>query len=351
MNPTEKKLRNQQELILVNAARKALDHGRHAEGLMFIERISGFWAQNLISLMIVICFSKSRELQKRAQSLFRQHLELCENVTQLSHAALWAKNPKRAYLSALPELKRLIDMRRKALEPVWDGVWHDEGLAGSRRSLQITAKHPNDVDSTNDCLVAATQVKDPGPWLDRYLSLGGSEDEPRYLKIFVARVAANGEKLTPQVKRMLKRYCEVANVQSARAFIRSITPVRLGAEGRDPDWKLARFALVIYSGWERLEHDLSDWMHIAESAMYLDNKMIQLLAMRGLAGLQRTPDAQEVFEQLIARHGWVRTTRNTREDIGPRPNPIWQSIYYRVPVDANARSILIAYSHAEEATF
>ena len=92
-------------------------------------------------------------------------------------------------------------------------------------------------------------------------------------------------------------------------------------------------------------------MNIAKSAIYLKHSMLQRIAQRGLAGVQRTQSEHRVLEELNAINGEIRVTASSKEDIGPRGNPIWQSVYHQLPIDGNARKILIVYSNAEMATF
>ena len=146
---------------------------------------------------------------------------------------------------------------------------------------------------------------------------------------------------------MLRKYAEVGRFWEVRAFLRHITPIERSKKGKDPSWALAKYALLIYCGWERLEHEVEDWVHIAKSALYLRHVMIQRIAQRGLAAMVRTPSAHQVFEELTAIHGQIRVTDDAKGDVGPRGNPIWQSVYHQLPIDANARKILIEYSRSE----
>ena len=347
MTLSESGLRNQQQVILVNAARKALDNGRPIDALSLIERVPDFWQQNLITIMGVFVFqANSHEIKKWALTLLHKHLELCTKPTGLFPAAFWIRNPVRE--SQLPsELKILIDSKRKSLELDWDGIWHDPGVGDSNIALAILAKRPEEVFDANACLVAASQIQDWNPWLARYRALGGSLEDPKYLKIWIARTVKRKKEASPKVKEMLRKYSQVGNVGEVRAFLRHITPVTRSRKGRDPNWELAKYALLVYCGWERLGHDVGDWVHIAKSALYLRHTMVQRIAQRGLAGLERTPSAHRVLEELTAINGEIRITSSAKRDIGVRGNPIWQSVYHQLPIDANARKILIVYSRSE----
>jgi len=88
-------------------------------------------------------------------------------------------------------------------------------------------------------------------------------------------------------------------------------------------------------------------VHIAQSALYLDHSTVQRIVQRILAELELTPIAQEVFEKLVRKNGEIRVTESAREDIGLSGNPIWQSVYKLMPINADARKILTAYSDRE----
>jgi hypothetical protein len=343
---TESGLRNQQQMALINAAREALDRGRPIDALSLAERVSGFWHNNLVTIMGVFCTHPTEETQRRALTLFRRKLAECSRSSDLVHPALWVRNPKRSWLPA--ELKQEIDNRRRSLEPNWDGIWHDPGLGESNKVLSAKAsKSPEQVFDPDLCLSIAGQTQNWNPWFARYRALGGSLENPKYLRVWIGRTARRGREPTPEVKAMLRKYAEVGNFGEVRALLRHITPVRRSLKGKDPNWALAKYELLVYCGWERLEHDVEDWVHIARSALYLRHAMIQRIAQRGLAGIVRTPTAHQIFEELTAMHGQMRITGDAKEDIGPRGNPIWQSIYPLLPIDGNARKILIEYSRSE----
>lgn len=348
MDTPGNRLRRQQEQIIVNAARRALDNGHPAEDVLsLIERVTSFWQQNLISLLSIIVYqSRDEQVRRRALVLFQKHLGLCTDAVQLAQIAFWIRNPKRVWQVPM-ELQESVDGRRKALEPGWDGVWYDPGLGSSNLFLEITSKRPEEVFNTEACLVAMSQVRNWNPWIARYRALGGSIEDPKYLKIWVARTVARRKEPTSQVKEMLKKYCEVDEIVTVRAFLRHITPTREGLKGRDPNWAMAKYALLVYCGLERLEHDTDDWVHIAKSALYLRHRIIQRIAQRSLAGMERTPGAHRVFEDLNSINGEIRVTADVKRDIGPGGNPIWQSVYHQLPIDSNARRILIMYSRRE----
>jgi hypothetical protein len=347
MDDPQEKIRGKQERALADAARGFVNDGDTTSALLLLERATMFLGQNLITIMIIIHdqFRVQSEYLKRASVLFNKHLMLCVRPTDLIGPALWVRNPIRE--NALPsELKTAIDSRRRSLERGWDGVWRNLGLERSS-ARAVLMQRPEDVFDPNACLIAAGQVRNWNPWFDRYRVLGGDPEDPKYLKLWVARVSSRQKRPTPKIKAMLRKYAEAAPIGEVRTFLRHITPVKKCREGKDPNRDLAAYALLIYCGLERLEHDLEDWVHIAKSALYLEHITVQRIAQRYLAGLERTPSAQQVFEALIQRNGAIPVTRCPKDDIGLHSNPIWRSVYPLLPVDANARKILITYSRYE----
>lgn len=343
---SEKDLHKQQE-ILVNTARKALDEGRIIDALSLVERVSDFWPQNLITIMGVFCSRPTDEMKKWAFSLLKKHLEQCSRSINLVGAALWVRNPKRS-LWLPDELKQSIDDRRRALEPDWDGVWQDPGLDGARVFALLSKEGcPEKVFDKGICLIVAGQSSDWRSWMSRYLVLGGSAENPKYMKVRIAKAVESWEKPSLELKKMLRRYCEIGNVCEVRAFLRNITPTRKSRKGKNPNKGLAMDTLLAYCSWERLEHEVEDWVHIAKSSLYLKHNMIQRIAQRGLAGLERPPSAHQIFEKLVAINGEIRVTNDAKSDIGPAGNPIWQSVYRLLPINGNARKILLSYSKYE----
>lgn len=343
MNISENKLRKQQEYAITIASRRAINDGDPMGALLLAKRVPSFWPSHLITIMIIAHgqFSNRSSIFEQAMILFRKYVGLCAQPAHLTESALWVRNPIRE--KSLPiEFKSSIDDRRKFLEPGWNGIWENPA---SEQGL-VLAKRPEEVFDTRTCLVAASQTRNWNPWLARYRALGGSFEHPRYLKILVARAVARDKEPSRGVKSMLKKYTKVAATEEVRAFLRHITPTKK-RKRRDPNWKLAKYALLLYCGLERLEYDIEDWMHIAKSALYLDYAAVQRISQRGLASLNRTPEAQRVFEELTAIHGIIPVTQCPKDDIGLQGNPIWENVYYLLPVDANARKILVAYSQRE----
>ncbi len=139
----------------------------------------------------------------------------------------------------------------------------------------------------------------------------------------------------------------MGKVGEVRKFLRNIAPVRDNHIGRPPNWELSRYALLLYCGCERLEHTVEDWVHISDSATYLDLPLIERIVQRILAGLVGTPAAKKAFDRLTMRRGVIEVTSREIEDTGLRGNPIWKMIQTLVPVDADARRLLFAYAHYE----
>lgn len=346
MSVSEKRL-NAQQSLLVTAARKAVDEDRPIDALSLLERISGYWSQNMITIMSIFCSHPTSDLRRWAQDLFIKHLDRCTRATDLLPAALWVRNPKReAWLPR--EFIRAIDEKRKVLEPDWDGSWNNKGYEGSRVTLTLVKdKQPWEVFDPDLCLTAASQSPDWESWLTRYRALGGSTEDHRYLKIRIAIAVRRWERPSSELKKMLRLYSEVAPIHEARKFLRNITPIRKSLGNPRPNFPLCRHALLVYCSCERLNHNIDDWVHIAQSAMYFKLTIIQRIAQRGLGGLERPPLVQQVFDELVAINGHIPVTRSPRNDVGITRNPIWQSVYRLLPIDANARRILISYSKLE----
>ena len=99
MATSESGLRNQQQMILIKAARKALDDSRYIDALSLAERVSGFWSQNLITIMGVFCSHPTDHLKNWAFALFWKNLAECTRPTDLIEPALWVRNPKKSLAS------------------------------------------------------------------------------------------------------------------------------------------------------------------------------------------------------------------------------------------------------------
>jgi len=305
MNDEEKKLRRQQEQVSATAARKALDQGDAARALSLIENASEFWQQNLIILSSVIGFySNNIVLVNKAYSLFYAQLRLCSNTSSLSSVALWMMNPNRT--ESIPDrLKRAIDSRREELDPDWNGFWDNPGARSINTAHAIMAKRPDEVCDTNDCLVAASQARDWHPWIHRYHSLCGSSENPAYLKIMVAKAVPMDKKPPASIKESLKKFTILGKISEVRSFLRAITPVRRPADGKMPNTELAKYALRLYCECKRLELTVEDWIHIAESSMYLDCDTIAQMAQHTLEKADPTPNTKEIIEKLVERYGQI----------------------------------------------
>jgi len=339
--------RNKQQKILVDSARKAMDEGRVIEALSLIERIPNFWTGNIITIMITFCTHPTDDEKMWAYALLRKHLKKCSDAAGLVSAALWVDNPKRSRWLPI-ELKQLIDGRRRYLEPDWNGIW-DNQSAKSIPQQYSSNKHicPDEISNSDACLDLANQTSSWKPWIKRYLDLGGSTENPKYLKAMLSRAASKREGLSFKTKKMFHQYSKIEKAAKLRSFLRHITPARKSRKGYDINEDVAKYALLIYCSCERLEHGIDDWIHIAQSSLYLKHVTIQKIAQRGLAGSERTFSAHNLFEKLKAIHGDCAVTSDAKKDVGIKGNPIWDSAYKFLPIDGNAVKILLSYSKYE----
>lgn len=344
MNEMEIKLRRLQEQASATTARKALDLGNAAEALSIVEEATEFWPQNLIIFMSVIGFYDNQKvLVKRAYHLFRNQLAFCSNVNSLSQLVLWIRNPSRA--KSIPnQLKEAIDRKRKEMQPDWDGIWVDGGTGPNNRSLAMKEKLPDEVHNTDDCLIMASQASNWGPWINRYCFLGGSTENKAYLKLMVAKAVSLSKSPTPRIKGLLRKFTKIGDISEVRRFLKNITPTHRSLKGIELNPELARYALYLYAECERLEHTAKDWVHIARSALYLNQRVLMRITHRILAEVERNADVDEVLEQLVIRNGQMMVTDSVRNDVGIQGNSIWESLYHRIPVNADARKILSVYS-------
>ncbi len=344
------KLLRVQELTLCNVARKALNNAQPLEALVLIERLTEFWSQSLIVIMGTLEHDLPPEKRSWAMELLRREINRTTSATQLEPAALWARNPKRAWLPK--SIRTMLDSHRRSFEPDWDGVWDDPGREGANKNLvRFASQCPDEVFDRDVCLMAANQSSQSELWLDRFLALGGSREDPQYLKTRVAKDIARGHPISQSARADFRLYTERAKVSDVRRFLKTLTTPRHDVAAKSVHKTTRAYALLLYCSCERLEHDAEDWLHIAHGALHQRNSVIQRVAQRGLATVTRSPTAQRVFEHLVELHGTVRVTKHAKDDIVIRGNPIWDELCTRLPVDANARSILIAYSKHELRTF
>ncbi len=349
MNDEEKKLRIQQEQAQATFARKALNEGKGAEALSFLQETTAFWPQNLITIMSVLGFHYGNlTLRKKASFLFRKHLKLCTNVKSLEASVRWLNNPIRSRTIGLGGLGLAIDCHRKSLEPSWNGIWDNPALAGGQEALAtFVGKHPDEVTDPEVCLIAASQVGNWSPWVKRYRALNGNPNNPKFLKLWASKTVLKIENPSICEMRRLRKFTELGDIHEVRSFLRNITRTQRSAEGRMTNRVFAQYALYLYCECERLEHVIDDWVHIAESALYLNHYMVERIAQRVLANLERNSSADVVFDRLVRKHGKIEVTQFALRDIGPRGNPIWQNIYRLIPVNSDARRILAVYSRLE----
>lgn len=347
MKDTSERIRKQQEQASALAARRALDEDNPTKALLLAAQVTEFWPQNIVTLLAIIGFhSQDHSLVRQAQTLFATQLKLCTNAKSLVQIGVWMDNPRRK--KSLPDyLRTALDTQRKMLEPDWDGKWVDPGLASSNKALTIINKHPSEVHDPIDCLIAASQVGNWDPWIRRYDELNGSHEDPRYLKLMVAKFVPSAERPSYRIKDLLKKFTRTASAPEVRRFLRSITPTRATAGEKSPNPYLAYYALFLYCECERLEHTVMDWVHVAESALFLDHYTVARAVQRILAEAELDPAAELVYARLVQKNGQIQRSLSPLADIGPRGSPIWQSIYHRIPVNTDAAKILSSYSRRE----
>ena len=307
------KLRRVQEQASAHTARIALDHGDAVQALSHIEGATQFWPQNLLIAMSVIGFhSHEKILVEKAYRIFGTQLDLCSNPNGLTQLALWIRNPSRA--RSIPNrLKVAIDRQRKKLEPDWDEIWVDNGTGPSNRGLaMIRTKRPDDVQDPSDCLNIANQTGNWGPWVNRYISLGGSTENPAYIKLMVAKAVPLSGNPKWHIKGLLRKFTELGDVPEVRRFLRNITLTHHGAAGRSPNTELARHALRLYAKCGRLEHTVDDWVHIARSALFLNERDLAQTAQRMLEKADPDPDVDQLLGQLALENSRDHVSQSAR---------------------------------------
>jgi hypothetical protein len=335
-------------IVLAKVARDLLIEKKYAEVLAVVARIPVFLTETPITVMLV--YAQGGEALKAASiDSFKECVQLCTRETMLTSSVMWIMKRK----PTTPDLEvfeSLLSERRKHIQPDWDGVWNIASVHMNNLLTHMARDAlPEHVHDPDTCLRVATQKrrKDLQAWVDRYFELGGSATTPLYLKFVVGRASAHGIEPTDEVKRALQMYSALAPIEEVRRFLRKIAPTRRGTSAMPPNTQLGRYALLVYASCERIRHECEDWTHIAKSALYCRHVEMQRIAQRGLAGCRRDTIAQNVFLELTRLHGEIQVTVNTKQDIRIRGNPVWDRVYHLIPVNADARKILIAYSRAE----
>jgi len=347
MEQTEEGLRIQQEKLLMDLARRAMDEGDHEAALNMVQRATRCWEHCFVTLLSIVVFGKQDEHKQVATELYIQQLQWCQNINSLRGTALWMRNPVRAYLIP-PHHSNALDERRKALEPGWNGVWEEFGRTGSQVAIAITKKNPREVKTPEECLIAISNAGDWIPWYKRYRELGGDTNDPKFLKVWVAKAAIKKSGRPKEfVIKALRDFTHTASIVEVRKFLRKLTPSTEYLGKKKLNRNLSRHALLLYCECDRLEHTQEDWVHIAESAMYLQLPDIERMVQRILAESERDIEAQAMFEKLVERNGVIQVTNDVLRDIGLRGNPIWNSPCTRTPVNGDARRILKRYSSYE----
>ncbi len=345
MKSEEEKLREQRETALAAVARKALDKGKVEEALSVIGKISGYRAENLITLLGIIGFNcEQGSWMARASRLFDHQLRQCSQPQTLVQVAQWIRNPVRSR-SIPPQFKDAVDNRRKKLEPRWDGHWENPGVAPSNKALEISKKRPEEVFDPKECLIAAGQCGNSwGHWIHRYETLGGNTEDPIYLKMVVSKAVNHNVESTARIKGLLRKFVSKGKAATVRSFLRNITPTHGAAEGTDPSLEMARYALPLYCQWNYWTHTMEDWMHIAESALYLDQFVItRLLQHILLCEGGMSEQGEEILQRLNRRNGVVDILCSVREDKDLFLDPVWEIVYSSVHTNADAKKILAAY--------
>ncbi len=336
----QKGLRRVREATEAKHAREALDIGNAAEALSIIERALEYNAQNLISLLSIICFqNRDQRLVQKATRLFYRDLNLCMNFKLLIPPMQWIQNPKRTR-SVPPRLIDAIKARRRNIEPSWNGTWENPG---ANEKNTVLAKRPEDVTDPIECLHAAAQTSLWKMWHKRYVELGGDVENPLYLKIWVSKGIERDTEPTPRIKGLLEKFTLLAGVGEVRKFLRNITPIRNGSEGKTPNQRIATWALLLYCQCDRLDHTADDWVHIAQSAVYLDHLLVARITYRILFDLEKTFVIEEVLDLLALKTGRIVPTRSAKSDIGLH-NPVLHDVFQLLPDDATSSAILSAYA-------
>lgn len=331
---------------ITDVARKTLDEGNPINALELVSKISSFRPSALITLMIIALVKQDdSDVCREALRLFWEQVNQCPKVTTLIPAALWLQHPRGTFLS--PGFSQALAARRRQLEPGWNGTWENPGLAQAA-ILELKDKHPDQVHDTGVCLALAAQSGCWQKWMKRYEDLGGNTDDPKYLKIYISKFFSSAKlKLPPEVKQKLRRYVEVVEEKSARAFLRRLTPTRPSLKGRKFNRSLAQSAMFVFVSSSNLRLDPEDWVHVAAAAFHVGDENIQRIILRTLFEMDRTPAMQTVFEQLIKLHGLPNPRITALEELRYRIyNPIWEQLIASTPVDANARMILARYSES-----
>jgi len=309
-------LLNQQEQQLASLARSFVDQNppKSVEAFELIKRSKVFFAQNLVTLSLIS--TAAPELRNEVNIVFDEYITKADSFKQLMNVLLFVKNPKREFLYYA--YGESIEDRMRELEPKWDGSVNTQDkdqMDEKLRLLQIP------VDQINDpvvCLELAAFSKDKEKYLERFLQVGGSEEDETYLKIRINEIMyypQKGNTLRALVGRLSRHMSPV----SLRSWIRDHTKI-----AEDPNRRLepknSRVILAVYIDSQPEQMDEVDWLYLAERATQLQEIQLQRICFDYLKSIQRTPLQQRVFEPLLrkfARESSEDASASRKQDAHP----------------------------------
>lgn len=345
MNEKQEGTVRYQEHLLSTEVRKLCEAGSFNESLKLLERFENFFSTNLVTLVKIYAFTLDEEIKAKAILLFIQYTQKADTVNKLLNIAGYLTSLRCASLDKV--FLNTVSIRRFALEPGWNGEWVASSINGQVKMGLIINKKPHEVHDPDVCLDMAAQIKDHSLWIVRYFEIGGQENNPKYLKILIGFWATRNNAPPKNIKKALVRYIEIVNELEARRYLRNLTKLKTSKKRCVANMYIINMALHFYGSTKKFVLAEDDWVHIGKCSISLQNEVVQKLVLRNLAMIKRAPSTQLLFDELIKMHGFPNLKLGIQEDARIANNPVWDNIFLRLPVNADARRILMDYSGEE----
>ena len=293
------------ELQLGRIASEFAHSKRYTEAFELVKRSGSGIHKNLDTLLEIYREGPS-ELRESAGDTFVQYVADQERFGILMNIYRSIQSLRNGPVSE--ELGEAVASRMHVLDPSWDESSEEPKNKEIRYEEQKGREVPvEDLTDPEDCLRlwAAVNRTEKQKYLNRYLELGGSVNDVRYLKGRLDNIRAGIER-SNDGKELISRLSEQLGPTEFRKWIRKHTQDKIKRKKDEVEYftprGFLRMALAAYIACSSDELDMDDWSYISERAVQIDDGDLQRICFEYLGRVQRDEHAQRVFSLLVA-HG------------------------------------------------
>ncbi|MES2225212.1 MAG: hypothetical protein V4480_00185 [Patescibacteria group bacterium] len=334
-------LRHAHEQLAQKLAREFLDAGNPAQALALLRNSSRTTTTNL-TMLIGIWAADPENSGDEAQQLFASYAGRADSFNLLMDTLRYIRSPKRGPLPA--SFAGITESRMRELNPEWDGTPDTRHQEHDAERIRLSNSPPEQISDPTLCLelaFVASATTAAAAFLNRYVELGGSPDDEKYLRT-VLNLIQRGRWPVKDAAELIEKLAQRIPPESFRRWARkhSIDSPKDGYF-QVPS-AFSRLVLANYIQVDPSHLDEADWLYISTRSLEIGERALMEACFEHLKGIVRTEESQRVFEDLFRKVSKTPEDGMSEADrqLG---NKIYNQLSTRTAVNRDAA--IVAWAH------